>query len=265
MNFCPLFSGSSGNAAYIQSQQACLLVDAGKSMREIIRALEAIRANGAPLDGILVTHEHTDHTRSVGALSRKYDIPVYANAATFAAMEKTVGNIASRNIRLFNTGQDFYIKDIGIYPYSIPHDASDPVGFCFYGGGKKISIMTDLGYVPPQLLDTVERSNVILIEANHDVTMLQNGPYPQALKRRILGRKGHLSNDAAAKALLELYRSGVGRVILGHLSEHNNTVSRAVETVETYLYRNGVDAEVLVAAQRPGAYRVERAKRRECL
>ena len=255
MNFCPLYSGSSGNSMYIKSKETCLLIDAGRSVRDIERALLSVGASGK-IDGILVTHEHTDHIKSVGAISRKYDVPVYANEYTFGAMEKNVGDIPLKNIRIFNTEQDFFIKDICVYPFSIPHDAADPVGFCLESGGKKISVLTDLGYMPQRLYDIVHKSNVMLIESNHDIKMLQTGPYPQFLKRRILGTRGHLSNDAAADALLKIYDKGVGQVILGHLSEKNNTVRKAVETVMQVLRTNGVSCDLMVAGTTPGAFRL---------
>ena len=258
MYFCPLYSGSSGNAAYLKTAKACLLIDAGKSMRDIERALEAIGARHNRIDGILVTHEHSDHIKSAGSLSRKYSIPIYANEATFSAMEGKIGPVSLKNIRTFCTGQDFFIQDICIHPYAIPHDAAEPVGYCFYNGGSKISMMTDLGHVPDKLLDVVEKSNLLLLESNHDLDMLAKGPYPQYLKTRIAGRKGHLSNLAAAQALLKLKERGLGQVILGHLSETNNTAATAVKTVYSVLGQNGVELELLVSGQRPGAYRILR-------
>jgi phosphoribosyl 1,2-cyclic phosphodiesterase len=256
MIFCPLFSGSSGNASFIASGDTALLLDAGMSARSIVSALEQIGVEPALLKGILVTHEHTDHIKGVGALSRKFDLPVYANAATFGAMESKIGPIAGKNIRIFNTNQDFYIRDIGVYPCEIPHDAAEPVGFCFYAAGKKISVMTDLGYVSAKVFDAAGRSDVLMLEANHDIDMLQKGPYPQHLKKRILGRRGHLSNEVAGKTLAAFCAAGVGQVFLGHLSEKNNTEQLAYQTVTDILHRQGIREEmtIRIAGRSPSAY-----------
>ncbi|MGI6168684.1 MAG: MBL fold metallo-hydrolase [Christensenellales bacterium] len=256
MIFCPLFSGSSGNASYIAAGDTALLLDAGMSARMIVSALKQIGADPSGLKGILVTHEHTDHSKGVGTLSRKFDIPVYANAKTFEAMEKKIGPIAGKNIRIFNTNQDFYIRDIGVYPCEIPHDAADPVGFCFYAGGHKVSVMTDLGYVTGKVFDAAARSDVLMLEANHDVEMLQNGPYPGYLKKRILGRRGHLSNELAGKTLAAFCKAGVGRIFLGHLSEKNNTEQLAYQTVASILHQQGIRDEltIKVARRTPSAY-----------
>ncbi|MGI6174719.1 MAG: MBL fold metallo-hydrolase [Christensenellales bacterium] len=257
MFFCPLFSSSSGNVAYVAAQKAALLLDAGASARAIEQALAQIHAHAGKLNGILITHEHSDHIKGVGTLSRKYDIPVYANEKTLCALEKKCGPFSLKNLRLFDTGCDFFIEDIGIHPYAIPHDAVDPVGYCLYAAGKKVSVMTDAGYVNKAMLDAVERSDVLLIEANHDIGMLKTGPYPAVLKQRIMGRRGHLSNDACAKALISLYQSGLGQVILGHLSDKNNDPRLALKTVEDTLKKSGLDSDdfhIRVTGKQPGLH-----------
>lgn len=240
--FCPLFSGSTGNATLLVAGRARILIDAGLSARTVVASLEQAGVAPGSLTGLLITHEHSDHTQGVGAISRKYNLPVYANAATWAAMEQRVGDIALRNKRIFATGQDFYLQDVNVTPFPIPHDAADPVAYTFVHQGCKITLMTDIGHVNANMLDMAAHSQWLLIESNHDVEMLKSGKYPAVLKRRILGRSGHLSNDDCAKALVQLYQRQVRNVILGHLSRENNLESLALETVTAALLEQGIVA-----------------------
>lgn len=227
-----------------------MLVDAGVAARGIQQALLTLSASPAMINALLITHEHIDHIKSAGVLSRKYNIPIYANAATWSAMEGQIGPVHPKNMRVFNTGQDFYIKDIGIYSFPTPHDAAEPVGYCFFYKGKKICMMTDLGRVTQKALNAAERSDIVLIESNHDVEMLKNGKYPYALKKRILGAKGHLSNQDAGNALLRLANQGVKRAVLGHLSGENNTEELAFKTVKSVLKNNSFgDISITVASR----------------
>lgn len=237
---CSLFSGSSGNATYIGTDDTNILVDAGSSGRNVIKALKNIDINPCELDAILVSHEHSDHIKSAGILSRKLNIPIYANEGTWHAMETKLGNVARHNIRVFNSNMDFYIKDIGIQPLLVPHDASEPVGFCFYYSSKKISITTDLGHTNNKIIKSVMDSDLVLLEANHDVHMLQVGPYPWLLKKRIMSKKGHLSNEEAGIALVEMAKGKVTHVLLAHLSKENNFPQLAYETVSGILKSNGI-------------------------
>lgn len=240
LKFCSLFSGSSGNASYIGIEKTHILVDAGFTGKRVEQALKDIDIDPNMLDGILITHEHSDHIQSVGVLSRKYNVPIYANEGTWEAMEDKIGNIAIRNIRLFENDRDFYIKDINIQPYSIPHDAADPVGFCFFHGCNKISIMTDLGHTNNKIIKTVMDSDLVILEANHDVDMLQGGSYPWPLKKRILGLKGHLSNKDAGLALVEMIKGKLTHVLLAHLSKENNIPHLAYKTVIDILEAHGI-------------------------
>lgn len=249
--YCPLFSGSSGNAAIISTPNARFLIDAGLAGKTLIAALERIGVDPHALDGIIITHEHTDHVRGAGILSRKYNLPIYANAKTWLAMQKYIGTIAPQNVRVFDTNHDFFIGDCNIFPFSIPHDAADPVGFTFFHQGKKISQLTDLGHMPASLLDVVEDSHLILLESNHDLTKLENSARPASLKRRIRSNHGHLSNESAAETCLSLINRGCRRFILGHMSGEANTPQIAYQTTEQFLTRNGVqlkqDAELYLA------------------
>jgi len=237
---CSLFSGSSGNSTYIGTDRTHLLVDAGVPMKHILAGLKQIGVEGRDLNGILVTHEHSDHITSVGAISRKYNIPVYANEQTWQAMESKLGRIGAGNRRIFYNDMDFYIQDINVQPYQIPHDAADPVCFSFYYKNKKISITTDLGHTNKKIIKNVMDSDLLILEANHDENMLMTGPYPAYLKKRIRGRKGHLSNEDTGRALLEIIKGKVTHVLLAHLSKENNYPQLAYQTVADILMENGV-------------------------
>lgn len=193
------------------------------------------------MDGILVTHEHDDHIRGVGVLSRRYDIPIYANQETWKAMEAKLGKISDNNVRIFYNDMDFYIKDVNIQPFGIPHDAADPVGFCFFNRGKKISIATDLGHTNSRIINTVMDSDLVMLEANHDVEMLMGGSYPGHLKKRILGSKGHLSNTDAGLALVKMITNKLTHVLLAHLSLQNNIPQLAYQTVTEILADSGIE------------------------
>ena len=241
MVFCPLFSGSSGNALFVQYGRTRLLIDAGKSGKMVQEALEMIGVDPKTLDAILITHEHTDHIAGVGVLSRRHKIPVYANEETWRAMEPKVGTIPEGCHRTFSSSSDFYLGDLGVAPFRIPHDAIEPVGFRLWGGAASISTATDLGYFPHSVRDAIAGSSLVLLESNHDPDMLRmNEHYSQRLKQRILGNHGHLSNDACAEALLQLVDTGVKNVILGHLSGENNRPDLALSTSEMRMEREGI-------------------------
>ena len=239
LKISPLFSGSKGNCIYIGTETSKVLVDAGYSCTKIANELKKVDTHMEDIDGILITHEHSDHIAGVGVISRKYDIPVYANEQTWCEMEKRLGEVQSKNIRVIDE-QDFYVKDLCVQPYEISHDAVRPFGYSVTAGGKKVSIMTDLGRVTEKILAQVAGSSIVLLESNHDVEMLKCGPYPYELKRRILSTHGHLSNDDAAKTAYQLAAAGVRGILLGHLSEKNNFYELAYETVCGFLQQNGV-------------------------
>jgi len=243
LRFCPLYSGSSGNALLVLADGAAILVDAGLPGRVVAEALAAAGVAPEQLSGILVTHEHSDHVKGVGILARRYRLPVYANAGTWRGMLPLIGEIPPAQMRVFETERDFYLGGVNVLPYKTPHDANESVGFVFQSGGSKLSILTDAGHVNERMLDAVSGSGLILIESNHDVEMLKAGRYPFPLKRRILGDEGHLSNDACGAALTALYGRGVRRAVLGHLSRENNFESLALETVRAALRASDVPDE----------------------
>ncbi len=231
LTFCSLYSGSSGNATYIASGKTGILVDAGLSGRQMTEALARIGVLPETLSGIVITHEHSDHVKGAGILSRKYHVPVYANERTWEAMASQVGAVAPGEKRVFETDGDFYIGDLSLHAFPIPHDAADPVGFRVWGGGRSAATATDMGYVRKDVLRALAGADLVLLESNHDPQLLMNNPhYSAALKRRILGQHGHLSNEACANGILALYESGVRRLVLGHLSAENNTPNLAMET-----------------------------------
>ncbi len=241
MTFCPLYSGSSGNALYVQYGQTRLLIDAGKSGKMITEALDMIGVAPATLSAVLITHEHLDHIQGAGILARKYKLPIYATEATWDAMAEKVGKVPDGCRRTFDTFTDFYLGDIGVVPFSIPHDAADPVGYRLWGGNASIATATDLGYFPRAVRDAIAGSSLVLLESNHDPDMLRMNPhYTAALKKRILSNRGHLSNEACADALLQLVDGGTQHVILGHLSGENNTPTLAKRISEERMAREGV-------------------------
>ena len=240
MIFAPLCSGSSGNASFLQAGDVRLLVDAGVTCKRLTEMLRLVQADPAQLSGILVTHEHSDHIAGVGVLARKYDIPVYADEACMEKLLPLTGGLPPRLMRVFEPDKEFYIKRLCVLPFSIPHDCVKPVGYAFTDGDKKLSVMTDIGHVTEKMLDAVADSDLLLLEANHDVDMLRAGSYPYPLKMRILGNKGHLCNEDAGLVLAKLHDRGIRNVILAHLSDENNTPELARVTVESVLADAGV-------------------------
>lgn len=220
------------------------MIDAGMPGRSIETALNAVGVPPETVGAVLVTHEHVDHVRGIGVLSRRYDLPVYANAGTWEGMEREIGRISQQNVRVFETGREFYLKELLVQPFLIPHDANEPVGYSFRGEGHCVGVMTDIGCIYEELLDAVEDSELLLIESNHDEEMLKVGPYPYPLKRRILGDKGHLSNTNCGKALTRLYCRGLRCAILGHLSKENNYERLALETVRMELREQDIPDEL---------------------
>ena len=241
MVFCSLYSGSSGNSMFITSDRAKILIDAGLPGKKIDEALKAIDEETKNIDGIFITHEHSDHIKGVGVISRKYDIPIYANADTWSAMEGSLGKIKEHNIKVIDKRSVTEIGDLNIKAFNIPHDASGPMGYTVSDGKKNISVATDFGTFTREIYDNVKDSEVILLESNHDVNMLKFGPYPYQLKRRILSEIGHLTNDDCGNAIVELVKCGNNKkIILGHLSNTNNQPDLAYATVLDVLNDNGI-------------------------
>lgn len=240
--FCSLASGSSGNCQYIETEQSRVLLDAGLSGKKIQSLLSEIEVEPADLDGILVTHEHQDHIKGVGILSRRFNLPIYANQQTWIGMEDSIGNIADENIRIIESEAAFEIKDLGVTPFKISHDAREPLGYSFYSKSKKLSILTDTGEVDDNIRQNLMASDLLMIESNHDPQMLKIGSYPQFLKRRVLGKLGHLSNEDAGNLIKDLNLRADAKIILGHLSRENNFPELAYETVKNILLEAGMES-----------------------
>lgn len=225
---CVLASGSKGNATYISDGETAVLIDAGLSGIELDRRLTSRGLAADQLDAIIVTHEHTDHVRGVGVLSRRYKLPVYINRKTQNASHQ-LGNLHAT--RPFECGATFHINNLAIHPFSITHDAEDPAAFTISQNGSTIAIATDLGIVTSLVREHLKRCDLLILEANHDPEMLETGPYPWPLKQRISSRIGHLSNLSSKTLLEELQHEKLQHVILAHLSEINNTPQKAFEEV----------------------------------
>ena len=241
MKLCSIASGSSGNCIFVGSEQTNLLVDAGISAKKIEYGLKEIDIYPDTIQGILVTHEHIDHVAGIGVMARRYNIPIYATYET--AMEitkiKSLGEIPAELFRFVEPDKAFTINDINIEPFSISHDAANPVCYSMKAGDEKIGIATDLGKYDDYILSKLKDSDLLMIEANHDINMLLVGKYPYFLKQRILGDKGHLSNDTSADLICKLISKKKQRIILAHLSKENNYEELAYETVLCELTKCG--------------------------
>lgn len=231
LNFCSLYSGSSGNSLFVESSHTKLLVDAGVSSKKIEKALSDIKVDPTSLDGILVTHEHIDHVQGLGTFSKKFNLPVFVNQETLDAMPKQRDKIESNLIKTFKISDKFSIGDLDIKPFSIPHDAINPCGFNIWKDDKKISIATDIGHMTNDILKELEESLFIMLEANYDPEVLRCSSYPFTLKSRIAGPIGHLSNEIAGKTISRLLNSGLKYAMLGHLSKESNFPELAYQTV----------------------------------
>lgn len=253
MDILSLRSGSRGNAALVSGGNTKLLVDCGVNGKNVKSALADVDVHPDEISAIAVTHEHTDHIAGIGVMMRRYHIPVWANAATWAAMESRIGKVDSGLVNIFDNDSSFEIGDIGVKPFSIPHDAADPVGYSFVCGSEKVAVATDIGELKKDLFEALRGSKTVLLESNHDVNMLEIGKYPPLLKRRIRGRLGHLSNDDAGRAAEFLVRLGTERIILGHLSEENNYPELARQTVVCALGSAGIKcgSDVLLGVALP--------------
>ncbi len=239
--FCSLSSGSSGNSQYIETDKMKILVDAGLSGKKTQELLKSIDVDPSDIDCILVTHEHMDHVKGAGILSRRFDIPIYANQGTWNSMKEGLGKISESNIKVFHTSMDFELGDLGVLPFNISHDSAEAVGYNFFNKNKKITVMTDTGCISEDIKKKVMNSNLLMIESNHDTEMLKIGSYPWFLKQRVSGEFGHLSNEDAGNIIAEVLRGTNETVLLGHLSRENNFPELAYQTVVNILNKKGID------------------------
>ncbi len=233
MRICTIASGSSGNCIYVGTDHTHLLIDAGISGKRIETGLAEAGLSGKDIDAVLVTHEHADHIRGLGVLSRKLGKPVYTTEKTWkaASADSRIGKLPEGLFQKICPDEAFTVGDVRIRAFSTSHDAADPVGFRLEADRKSFAVATDLGYYNDYTVRQLQKLDVLLIESNHDVRMLEAGSYPYYLKRRILSDKGHLSNESAGHLLNEVLHDGMRHIILGHLSKENNYPALAYETV----------------------------------
>ncbi|AQQ54908.1 MBL fold metallo-hydrolase [Planococcus lenghuensis] len=235
MRFSVLASGSSGNAIYVESGGRSFLVDAGLSGRKMETLFQAIGKNMRDLDGVLVTHEHSDHIKGLGIIARKYGLPIYANEKTWSAMDGLVGAIPTDQRFHFDMETVKSFGSLDIESFAVSHDAADPMFYVFHESGRKLALITDTGYVSDRMKGIIKASDAFVFESNHDVGMLQMGRYPWSVKRRILSDVGHVSNEDAAVAMSEVLGDKPARMYLSHLSRDNNMKDLARMSVEQTL------------------------------
>ena len=233
MRLCSIASGSSGNCVYVGSDATHLLIDAGISCKRIEAGAAELGIRLSEIDGIFVTHEHADHIGGLGVIARKYALPIYGTRGTIAAIRQThtLGQIDEELFHYVREDEKCTVKDMTLYPIRTSHDAADPVAYRISHDGQKAAVITDLGCYSDYTVECLRGLDILYLEANHDVRMLQAGSYPYYLKQRILGDRGHLSNEAAGKLLSRLLHDGMRAVMLGHLSQENNLPELAYESV----------------------------------
>lgn len=240
MKVVTLASGSKGNCTLVQTSKSRILVDAGINLAEIESKLLKLGINPNSIDAILITHEHSDHIKSVGAFARKYGCRVYAHNLEWQVLESKIGAIKPFQQREF-FGSDFYLDDLTVSSFELSHDCNLCLGYSFFNNGNKISIATDLGIVTPLVIKSLKGSSLIILEANHDEKLLLNNPkYSIALKNRILSSKGHLSNISTSNAISQLVGGELQQIVLAHLSEENNSPELAYNTIKTDLLSKGI-------------------------
>lgn len=233
MRLCSIASGSSGNCVYVGSDTTHLLIDAGISGRRVEAGVKELGLKMNEIDGIFVTHEHADHINGLGVIARKYGIPIYATKGTIEAIKHSsaVGVIEEDLFQTIRPDEKYIVKDMALYPIHTSHDAADPVAYRVSHGTQSAGIITDLGCYTDYTVECLRKLDILYLEANHDVHMLQAGPYPYYLKQRILGERGHLSNETAGKLLTRLLHDDMQAIVLGHLSKENNLPELAYESV----------------------------------
>ena len=242
-----LASGSSGNSIYLRSSNTSLLIDAGLSGGEITSRLEAVGVDPSSLEAVVVTHEHTDHLSGAGIVSRRYGFPLLITPRTYRAGLRKLGKVSQPVY--YTSGNAFRVRDLTLEPFTVPHDAVDPVGLVVSDGCVRVGIVTDLGYVTNLVREKLRGCNCLVLESNHDPELLRVGPYPWELKRRVGGRHGHLSNNESASLLSELVHDGLQLVILAHISQKNNRYELADLTARNVLEKTGYPVDLVVARQ----------------
>ena len=234
MRLCSIASGSSGNCIYVGSDNTHLLIDTGISKKRIDESLAELGLKGEDINGILITHEHSDHIQGLGVFSRKYSVPIYATKGTIAGIKsyKSLGKMPDGIYHEVPKDEAFMIGDLSVKPFKISHDANEPSGFRVEQEDKAIAVATDLGVYDEYTIENLKDLNAIILEANHDIHMLEVGPYPYYLKQRVLSNHGHLSNELSGRLLCNILHNELKHIVLGHLSKENNYPELAYETVK---------------------------------
>ncbi|MBC1291525.1 MBL fold metallo-hydrolase [Listeria booriae] len=240
LRFSILASGSSGNATLIETANQTILVDCGLSGKKIENLFGEVGRSMTDVDAILVTHEHVDHIKGLGVLARRYEVPIYANAKTWAAMEPSIGEINSAQKFQFDMETVKSFGSLQVESFGVSHDAAEPMFYIFHSGKKKFVMITDTGYVSDRMKGHIANADAYLFESNHDVGMLRMGRYPWNVKRRILGDEGHVSNEDAGIAMSEVIGDATKRIYLGHLSKDNNMKDLARMSVSQTLAGEGI-------------------------
>lgn len=238
LKYCSVGSGSSGNCHIITYKDTGILVDAGLAGKTITAGIKKAGFDIDKIRGIFITHEHSDHIKGAGIMSRKLDIPIYANLKTWCSMKDKIGNVKEENMVVFENDKTYALGDIKIRPFSIPHDSEDAVGYNIYSENQKMSIATDIGYVTENIRRNLKNSKLVVLESNYDPNMLMMGSYSYSLKKRVMSEGGHLSNEEAASFCTELVDGGTETILLAHLSKENNFPELAYATSKNVLTNN---------------------------
>lgn len=241
MRLVSIASGSSGNCIYIGSERTHILIDAGISNKRIEQGLNEIGVKGSEIAAVAITHEHSDHVKGLGVLARKHHVPIYATKETLEEIRKLkyLGEYPKELCHVVIPDVGTVIGDLELLPFSIGHDAANPVAYRVKNGRRQLAVATDIGHYDQYTVDHLRELDAVLLEANHDVNMLMTGPYPYYLKRRILGDLGHLSNENAGRLLSSILNGHMKQVLLGHLSKENNYEELACETVKLEIDESG--------------------------
>lgn len=253
MDYISIASGSKGNCHFLHKNDTSILIDAGLSGKTALDAMSQHDIDTKKIRAIFITHEHSDHIKGAGIISRKLDIPIYATELTWQAMERKIGKIKEEHIKIIESADKISIGDLEVSSVPIKHDANDPVAYKITDGSSVLSIITDLGIITKSVFDFIKKSNAVVLESNHDINMLDAGPYSYELKRRIKSNFGHLSNDSAGEVGVDLVKLGTTNIMLAHLSEQNNMPILAYQSVLAILQEQfikvGSDLELSVLQQ----------------
>lgn len=247
IGFCPLASGSKGNCMYIGTKQTKLLIDVGISIKTLKERLGLIGIDLGQIDAIIITHEHTDHIKGLERIASEGKIPVFVNSDTACAITSSVKKIP--RFKIFSTGEYFCFGDIEILPFSIPHDAADPVGFTIHLEGLKVGICADLGFVSTSIVQTLKKCDYLYVEANHQPSMVYASERPAIYKQRVLGRQGHLSNEECSYLIEQIFHPNLKQIYLAHLSSECNHPDVALEIMQKKLNILQADTKVCIAFQ----------------